>query len=298
VLEEQENEMRGLVVVIGNAGLDLRLAVPRLPIPGETLIGSAGARAPGGKGLNQAVVAARCGASVRFCAPLGNDLAEANEVERHLAIEGFAKLILPRLPHATDFSLLMVLPNGENSIVSTSACSLALTSAEAEPALQGLDERDIVLLQGNLSLDTTAFILAAAQRQRATTILNPAPCWPGAEKLLDQCSLVIANRIEAEALAGAIHAARAAIITLGADGCLLVERQQRRSFPAKTVAAIDTTGCGDTFCGVMAAALARGVTIEQAIRWAQQAASLTATRAGAFQALPSRAELEAIFMSS
>jgi ribokinase len=284
----------GRVVVIGNAGLDLRLAVPRLPLLGETLIGSAGTRAPGGKGLNQAVVAARCGAEVRFCAPLGNDLAEANEVERHLRREGFAELILPRLPYATDFSLLMVLPHGENSIVSTSACSLALASSQAEPALQALGESDVVLLQGNLSLDTTAFILAAARQQKATTILNPAPFWPGAEKLLGQCSLVIANRIEAEALAGAIHGAGAAIITLGADGCLLVDRQQRRSFPAKTVAAIDTTGCGDAFCGVMAASLARGVTTEQAIGWAQQAASLTATRPGAFQALPSRAELGAI----
>jgi ribokinase len=103
---------------------------------------------------------------VRFCAPLGNDPAEANEVERHLQREGFAELILPRLPHATDFSLLMVLPEGENSIVSTSACSLALARAEAEPALQGLGESDVVLLQGNLSLDTTAFVPAAARRQR------------------------------------------------------------------------------------------------------------------------------------
>jgi ribokinase len=284
----------GRVVVIGNAGLDLRLAVPRLPRAGETLIGSAGPRVPGGKGLNQAVVAARCGAEVRFCAPLGNDLAEANEVERHLGSEGFAELILPRLPHATDFSLLMVLPHGENSIVSTSACSLALARAEAEPTLRGLGDRDIVLLQGNLSLDTTAFILAAARRQKAMTIFNPAPFWPGAEKLLGQCSLVIANRVEAESLAGSIHAAGAAIITLGADGCMLVERQQRRSFPAETVTAIDTTGCGDTFCGVMAAALARGCTTDAAIGWAQKAAALTATRPGAFQALPSRAELGAI----
>src|ERR1700716_256374 len=95
----------------------------------------------------------------RFCAALGNDLAEANEIERHLGQEGFAELILPRLPHATDFSLLMVLPEGENSIVSTSACSLALARAEAEPALRRLGESDVVLLQGNLSLDTTAFIL-------------------------------------------------------------------------------------------------------------------------------------------
>src|SRR3979490_1360536 len=264
--------VRGRVVVIGNAGLDLRLAVPRLPLPGETLIGSAGPRVPGGKGLNQAVVAG----------PLGNDFAEPNEIERHLGQEGFAELILPRLPHATDFSLLMVLPEGENSIVSTSACSLALARAEAERAWRRVGESDVVLLQGNLSLDTTAFILAAARRQEAKTIFNPAPFWPGAEKLLGQCSLVIANRIEAESLAGSIHDARAAIVTLGRAGCLLIERKQRRSFPAETITPTATTGCGDAFGGVMAASLARGLATDQAIGAAQKAAALTATRPGAF----------------
>lgn len=287
--------VRGRVVVIGNAGLDLRLAVSRLPVAGETLIGSASLRVPGGKGLNQAVVAARCRAEVRFCAPLGNDQAEADEITRHLEREGFAQLILPRLPLATDFSLLMVLPNGENSIVSTSACSLALSRTQAEPALDGLADGDVVLMQGNLSLDTTAFILAAARRRGATTIWNPAPFWPGFEKLAGDCSLLIANRGEAESLGEGLHAAKAAIVTLGADGCLLVDGTQRRSFPAETVTAIDTTGCGDTFCGVMAAALARGVSIDQAIGAAQRAAALTATREGAFEALPSHEELGAIF---
>ena len=287
--------VRGRVVVIGNAGLDLRLAVSRLPVAGETLIGSASLRVPGGKGLNQAVVAARCRAEVRFCAPLGNDQAEADEITRHLEREGFAQLILPRLPLATDFSLLMVLPNGENSIVSTSACSLALSRTQAEPALDGLADGDVVLMQGNLSLDTTAFVLPAARRRGATTIWNPAPFWPGFEKLAGDCSLLIANRGEAESLGEGLQAAKAAIVTLGSDGCLLVDGTQRRSFPAETVTAIDTTGCGDTFCGVMAAALARGVSIDQAIGAAQRAAALTATREGAFEALPSHEELGAIF---
>ena len=228
---------------------------------------------------------------VRFCAPLGNDTAEANEVERHLEREGFAELILPRLPHATDFSLLMVLPNGENSIVSTSACSLALSRTQVEPALQGLGEGDVVLLQGNLSLDTTAFILAAAQRQGATTIFNPAPFWPGAEKLVGS------------AASSSPTASRR--VTGGGDPCRQGRHRharrrrvpadrgaQRRSFPAETVTAIDTTGCGDAFCGVMAAALARGFAIDRAIGAAQKAAALTATRPGAFLALPSREELE------
>jgi ribokinase len=276
------------VVVIGNAGLDLRLAVPRLPLAGETLIGAASVRAPGGKGLNQAVVAARCGARVRFCAPLGNDAPQADEVEDHLAREPFDEVILPRLPHPTDFSLLMVLPGGENSIVSTSACSRALGFAAAEPAISDVGPGDVVLLQGNLSLDVAAAILASARLRGSTTIFNPAPFWPGAEKLVAQSSLVIANCLEAQALGPSIDDA-VAIVTLGAEGC----RFGGRRFAADKVAAIDTTGCGDAFCGVMAAALSRGLAIEPAIGLAQTAAALTATRAGAFEALPSRHELGA-----
>jgi ribokinase len=280
----------GKVVVIGNAGLDLGLAVPHLPRPGETLVGSPSPRMPGGKGLNQAVVAARYGASVTFCAPLGNDEAEAAEIERHLAREDFARLILPRLPHPTDFSLLMVLPGGENSIVSTSACSLALGFEQAKPALGDLTQEDVVLVQGNLSLATTAAILAAAPR----TIFNPAPFWPGAEKLSGLASIVIANRLEAEALGPALDDAGIAIVTAGAEGCTM----QGRTFPVESIEAVDTTGCGDTFCGVIAAALAGGAAIEAAIGVAQRAAALTATRRGAFAALPSRAELKSIRLGS
>jgi len=279
------------VVVVGNAGLDMRLVVPRLPLAGETLIGAEAARAPGGKGLNQAVVAVRCGVPVRFCAPLGDDAAQAVAVERRLAREGFDSLLLPIAPHPTDFSLLMVLPGGENSIVSTTACSLSLDFNQAKPVLDDLAPGDVVLMQGNLALDTTAAILAVARRAGARTIFNPAPFWPGAEKLLGQCSVVIANRLEAAALGASIAAADAGIVTLGAVGCQF----DGRAFPAEMVAAIDTTGCGDVFCGVVAAALAQGRAIDSAIGLAQKAAAITATRPGAFDALPSREELAALF---
>jgi ribokinase len=277
-------------VVIGNAGLDFGLAVPRLPLAGETLIGTEAARAPGGKGLNQAVAAARCGVPVRFCAPLGNDEAQASEVQTCLVREGFDALVLLRAFHPTDFSLVMVLPSGENSIVSTSACSLSLGFDQAEPVLRNLAPGDVVLLQGNLSLETTGAILAAARQAGARTIFNPAPFWPGAEKLLRHCSLVIANRLEAEALGESIGEPDDSIVTLGAGGCLF----DGRVYAAEPVAAVDTTGCGDTFCGVVAAALASGRGIDGAIGVAQKAAALTATRAGAFEALPSRADLSVL----
>jgi ribokinase len=151
-----------------------------------------------------------------------------------------------------------------------------------------------VLLQGNLPLDTTAYILDIVRRQGATSIFNPAPFWPGAEKLVAHCSLVIANRVEAEQLGNAIHDAEATIVTLGAEGCALTEGGRRRSFPAQAVQAIDSTGCGDAFCGVVAAALVQGLSMDAAIAAAQKAAALTATRPGAFEALPSNEELQAI----
>lgn len=285
--------MAGRVVVVGNAGLDRRLAVPRLPLAGETLIGSGGETAPGGKGLNQATVAARCGGPVRFCAPLGADAAEADALERILAAEGLETL-LPRLPHATDFSLLMVLPDGENSIVSTSACSLALDWQHASPALRDIGPGDVLLLQGNLSLDLTERLLRTARTAGAMTLFNPAPFWPGAQRLLPHCSLVIANRLEAQSLGTALHEAERTIVTLGAGGCRLLDGGTVRSFPAEPVTAVDTTGCGDTFCGVLAAVLASGQPLEAAIAAAQRAAALTATRPGAFASLPGRSELGVI----
>ena len=280
------------VVVIGNAGLDLRLGGAAPAAAGRNADRHRSARAPGGKGLNQAVVAARCGARVRFCAPLGNDEAQAREVERQSATRAFDGLVLPRLPHPTDFSLLMVLPGGENSIVSTSACSLALGFAAVEPALRDLGGGDVVLLQGNLSLDVTAAILAAARRCGATTIFNPAPFWPGAEKLLSHCSLVIANRLEAEALG--VDRSRPPPLPSSRWAPTAVASPVAPSRPSGW-ATVDSTGCGDTFCGVMAAALGHGLALEPAIGRAQKAAAITATRAGAFEALPSRGELAALF---
>jgi ribokinase len=292
------------VFVIGNAAIDLRLPLPRPPRLGETLLGSGAAWAPGGKGLNQAVVAARCGATVYFHAPLGHDR-HAEDIEQSLRAEGIARLTLPRLPHASDFSFLMVFPDGENSIVSSGACGAAMMFDLVRETLSDLDERDIVLLQGNLSRDTTAAVLAFAKRRGAFTLFNAAPLWWDASALLRLCDLVIANRDEAQTLTGssvaegaaaALHALGSTnvVITLGADGCLLANHHGTRTWPAEPVDAVDTTGCGDTFCGVVAAGLSLAVTCEDAIALAQKAAALTALRPGAFAALPSRDELQRI----
>ena len=115
----------GKVLVLGNAGVDLVLPLPRLPLPGETLVATSLSRAPGGKGLNQAVVAARAGAETRFMAPIGDD-ADGRMVADHLAGEPFVARLLIRLPRPTDLSVVMVGADAENSIVSVGECADAL----------------------------------------------------------------------------------------------------------------------------------------------------------------------------
>ena len=290
----------GTVFVLGNAGVDLSLTLAHLARPGETAVASAGARAPGGKGLNQAVVAARAGARVRFCAPVGED-AEAGFVARTLAAEPLAGLRLLRRPEPTDASIVMVADDGENSIVSLCRCADTLDEAEAEVFAGGVAAEDWLLVQGNL---TAAATLAAARAARGRVMLNAAPLrWPVAP-VLPFCAVAVVNRGEAEAITGLAagdaalwlraQGCAAAVVTLGAEGCVWADADGLHRLPAAAVRAVDTTGAGDTFCGVLAARLASGRALPDALAAAQRAAALSVTRFGAYAALPTVAELRGL----
>jgi len=289
------------VLILGNAGLDLGLGLPRLPQRGETLLGHGTTRAPGGKGLNQAVTAARSGAQVMFRAPVGQD-PEGDWIADVLAGEGFVGLDLPRLPHPTDFSILMTLPDGESCIASAGPCAAALAPEDAAGFAAAATPGDVLLLQGNLTRAATEAALVAGADCGARTVLNPAPLWWEARPLLPLCRVVVVNRVEAEAITGQTDPRAAAawmqdagaglvLVTLGAEGCLAAAEDGVRFHPAVPVTAVDTTGCGDTFCGVLAAMLADGRDLDAAVSDAQRAASLTARRPGAYAALPSRDEM-------
>ncbi len=284
--------------MLGNAGVDLVLAMPHLARPGETVVASAGTRAPGGKGLNQAVAAARAGAHVVFRAPLGEDTGAAF-VTAALAREKLAELHLPAKPFPTDQSIVMVAGDGENCIASLGACADAVTADEAAAFAVAAGPADWLLLQGNLSQAAT---LAAMQAARGRVLFNAAPLrWPAAP-LLPHCAVLVVNRIEAAAIAGTADPAGAAtwlhaqgcavaLVTLAADGCLWADAGGLSHQPAPPVTAVDTSGAGDTFCGVLVARLAAGDALAHAIAAAQAAASLSVTRSGAFAAIPHAAEL-------
>jgi ribokinase len=290
------------VFVLGNAMVDLALPMARLPLPGETVVADGLARAPGGKGLNQAVVAARAGAEVFFQAMVGRD-ADASFVSANLAMERFAWLRLLACDEPTDLSIVMVASDSENSIVSLCRAADAMTVDLAARFVDRMRPGNWLVIQGNLSLEVTVAAITGARRQGGYVLFNAAPLrWP-VITMLPHTDVLVVNRAEAALLsgqddpaasAGLLQAggARSVVVTLGSGGCLWRDRDlHHRS--AVAVAAIDSTGAGDSFCGALVAALAGGATLDAAIAIAQVAASVVVTRRGAFAALPSAADLRA-----
>jgi ribokinase len=290
------------VVIIGNATVDLSYEVPRLPAQGETVLARSKVVDAGGKGLNQAIVARRAGAAVVYCAPLGQD-EHAEIILDRLHRDGVLTDHLQRVPVPTDESLILVDPSGQNAIVSTAAAAHSLDEMSAAPILAQLrGGRDFLLMQGNLTRAVTASCLERARGAGVRTMLNPAPIAFDYNGLWPTVDLAIVNEVESEILTGiadpgpATQALRRAgastvITTLGAQGARVVSAEREFAVPAPHVAAIDTTGAGDVFCGVLAAALEAQLSLEPAVRWAVTAASLSVTRRGTASAFPSADEL-------
>ncbi len=279
--------------VLGNASIDVTLRVPALPRAGETLMAHGVVRSPGGKGLNQAVMAARAGACVHFCAPLGREPETALVLDA-LQAEGFASLALIEAEQPTDLSTLLVADGGENVIISTGDCADAVTPEIAADFVAAMRPEDWLLIQGNLSEAATYAGCLGARR----IIFNTAPIRWISQRILQRATVVIANEGEAERIAVSADPAglggRIGIVTLGARGCVVAEGGGMRAFPAQAVASVDTTGAGDIFCGVLAAGLVGGAALDQAIGRAQRAAAIGVARAGCFPSFPSRAELAAL----
>jgi ribokinase len=281
------------VHVLGNAGMDYGLRLPHMPAPGETVVGHSPHRAPGGKGLNQAVAAVRCGAAVRFLAPLGDD-PDADVIAGILGAEPFEALNLPRIPGLSDRSTLLLMPDGENCIVSTGACAEAFTVGDAERFARAVAPGEILLMQGNLSRDAT---MAAASACAGRIMLNTAPVLWDVRPMLADCDIVVANAVEAQAIAGSGSAASIrdagvalAIVTLGAGGCLVADAGGERHMAACKAEPVDSTGAGDAFCGTLAGLLALAWPTAEAIAAAQRIAAKSVECRGAFAALPTALE--------
>jgi ribokinase len=293
-----------VIHVVGNCTVDVFFRLERFPEPGETLIASHRFVDLGGKGANQAVAAARFGLPVRLVAPLGSDADGAMARER-LAAEGLPSAGLLVVDHPTDQSIITVVPGGENTIVSSAAAARALTPAQAETAVDQAAPTDIVMVQGNLTRETTLAALRRARERGALTFVNPAPIQWDWEEVWALADTSVLNRVEARWLLGtadpgeALAALRGrgcarAVVTLGAEGAVAEDAAGRVRQPALQVEATDTAGAGDTFCAALAVALALGRSLDAGVALAQRAAALTVSRPGTQSAFPTCEEARAL----
>ena len=300
--------MSGRVIVVGSVNVDLVVHSVRLPAPGETVTGGTFEQHPGGKGGNQAVAAARLGASVRFLGAVGADSfgLEAQAALVKAGVDTSGLLTDPR--HATGIALILVDAGGENviSVASGANASFAPEALERELAGLGSLDGDVVLVSNELAAPTVVAALRAARAAGARTIFNPAPADGIEASWLEFVDILTPNEGELRMLAGVdsgadlVAAARglpvreAVIVTLGADGALVVPRGGAEwTVPAVAVQVVDTTGAGDAFNGALAAALASRFSLEEAVRRAVAAGGLATTRVGAREAMPTTDALEA-----
>ncbi|MEP9398777.1 ribokinase [Mesorhizobium sp. KR2-14] len=294
-----------MITVIGSINLDLIVTVERLPAPGETVPGSTFKTAPGGKGANQALAAARAGASVRMVGAVGKD-AFAGEA---LALLKDGKVDLSAVAEAataTGTAHILVGADGENVIaVVPGANETVLPGGVAKAAL---GQGDIVLLQHEIPLATVEAALDAAAAAGSVSILNTAPFRADAAGLLAKANYVVANETEfdlyceALALEGAdrparmkafaVATGRTIIVTLGGEGVLAATPEAFLSVPALKITPLDTVGAGDTFCGYLAAGLAERLPLGDALRRAAVAGSLACLKPGAQPAIPLAGEVD------
>ena len=293
-----------MIHVIGNAAVDSVIRVDRFPRPGETIVALGASEDLGGKGANQAVAAARCGADVRLVAAIGAD-AQGERIRSNLAREGVLTDGLATSSHRTDRCIIAVDRRGENTIL-----SLIDAARNFDPIAETLINSwimpgDFVVMQGNLRPSATRECLALAKSKGATTVLNPSPTYAAQDYDWTLLDLVLLNRGEAIEPTGAGGAEQAAgtlckkgagavVLTLGADGASFFSDDDVFRISAPKVTAIDAVGAGDVFCGALIAARALGRGWREAVAAATEAASASVARVGVLASFPSREEMAGI----
>ncbi len=298
--------MQPSIVVVGSSNTDMVVRLPRLPNKGESIIGGEFVMPAGGKGANKAVAAARLGAQVTFVARLGQD------VFGDTALAGFRKEgiitdYITRDPQApSGVALIMVDANGDNLLAVAPGANARLSTDDVDRAAHAIAAADAIVLQLEIPLETVYHALTLARQHSVRTVLNPAPARPLTPELLALVDVLTPNEHEATLLSGQSsetieQAARCllamgvgtVVVTLGAEGAMIVTKGGEQHSPGFRVQAVDTTAAGDAFTAALACALARGEPVPQAVRFANAVGALTVTKMGAQPSLPTAAEVAA-----
>jgi ribokinase len=285
-----------MILVFGSVNIDVVVPVPLLPRPGETVLGGDYALLPGGKGANQALAARRAGSAVAMAGAVGTDAFAALALA-NLNRDGIDLALVERVERPTGCALIMVGADGENLIAVASGANLAASAATVPD--DRLGPGTILLCQMEVRAAENAALIRRARTTGARIILNLAPAAPIGPAAFEAIDILIANRGEAATLgndpaAVARRLRQALVATDGARGSTaFLADGGRIDVPALAIAPVDTTGAGDTFVGVLAASLDRGLGLAAALRQASAAAGLACLARGAQTAMPDSAAIAA-----
>jgi ribokinase len=293
------------VVVVGAANIDLISYVPRLPRVGETLHGTAFHMGYGGKGANQAVMAAKLGAAVTMICKLGRDVFGEGTLENFRELGVDTTHVTFTEDAFSGVAPIAVDPDGRNSIIIVTGANDLLSEDDLERARPAIAASEVVVCQLEIPVETTLAALRIAREEGVRTIFNPAPAREELPEELYRLSDVLCpNEPETELLTGSpageaaarellARGAGAVVLTLGERGCLVVEGDTAVELPVESVRAVDTTGAGDAFVGALAALLAAGRPLVEAAERANSVAALSVQGRGTQTSFPTASELPA-----
>lgn len=297
------------ILVIGSLNMDMVIEMKRMPITGETVLGTQVSYVPGGKGANQAYTAAKLGGKVKMLGCIGND--DFGEMQRNNLTEcGVDTSDLKRLKsQGTGMASIYVDEYGDNTIVVVPGANMECNVSYLKEYDHVLQECDYVILQMEIARDAIYYAIKRAKELGKTVILNPAPvpdALPG--EIFSRLDYITPNETELMKLCGKEgdsvrdytegarellkRGAKNVLVTMGKKGALFVNREREEVFPARKVLAVDTTAAGDCFNGAFAVALAEGRALGEAVTFANAASSIAVTRNGAQTSIPSREEAE------
>jgi ribokinase len=296
------------ICVVGSSNIDLISKVPRLPKLGETLVGRSFHLGYGGKGANQAVMAAMLGAQVTMVTKLGRDVFGEGTLKNYREQGIDTTYVTFDDTRFSGVAPIFVDDNAQNFIVIVPGANDGLAPADAQRARDAICAADLVVCQLEVPVETTLEAFRIAKSAHVRTILNPAPAAPLPDELLQLTDICAPNETETELLTGqpvqtlaeaetAAHKLRArgpktVILTLGERGALVLDDDAVEHLPAVQVEAMDPTGAGDAFIGSLAAFLGEGLTLRDAVRCANAVAALSVTRIGTQISFPRRTEAD------
>ncbi|MDY6855479.1 MAG: ribokinase [Thermodesulfobacteriota bacterium] len=302
------------VVVIGSANIDLTIKSHRIPKLGETVSGGHFYTSFGGKGANQAVAALNAGADVSFISRVGCDT-HGDAMMDHLKKIGLSlEGIVKDQDYHTGVALIMVDNKGRNIISVAPGCNWKLTSGDVRSAEPLIASADVLLVQLEVDLTVVSEALTIAKNHHLTTILNPAPALSIPLDIYPMVDILTPNEVEALGLAGIkksepfestiLQAAHTflkwgvgeVMVTMGQSGVIWVKESFKQHLPSFEVKAVDSTGAGDVFNGALAYATSAGMPKVDAIRFANAAAAICVTRAGAQDSIPSQNEIKSLII--